>query len=351
MPVPAFYRGGIVNNNMNWGEAYKNIEDYLAGSLDIEFFKLDYIDILETMSDSGEDSRKLAKKHSKLGTIDTQKKHRKSGILVNKQKFLSLDRYLKTALLGRSGTYSKLSDEQIKVLAYCLIHDTTRLRTIRSKEDFLTLAMKWFYPSPTNKPRISKGISDRIQLFEKRNQRRICLIGHGVFISQTPRITVPQGKRIHFYTGVDQVLLNDVGKLIEGFSSGAGIVPPLETYGHGEKIEDYYLGFPEGLVVNTCGMNTKFDMVIIPDKGKFLPLSSLLKGICQQVTDIHWLACRNELYRYQLENSDKWKVVKSRHDSNRIAYLTDKKARSTNLIKFDPCDPSKTTTTPTDSLH
>lgn len=147
MPIPAFYRGGIVNNNMGWGSAYGYIEKYLAGSLDL----------VDTYSEDADGFRNQARKRTKLGVLDNAEKQRKFGIAGNKQNVLRLDRYLKNALRGRSGKYSKLSDEQLKVLAYVLLYDYDRLRTIRSTEEFLTLAMKWFYPSPTNKPRVSKG--------------------------------------------------------------------------------------------------------------------------------------------------------------------------------------------------
>lgn len=261
MSIPAFYKGNLVRNNLGWGLAYDRIEKYIAGTLDIEKEKDQYEEQLEDAKEIG--VRKISRK------LDAQPNRYKRQRLESMAKLLRLDRYLKVALTGRSGKYAKLTNEQLKVLVYCLVSsgDAGRLDTIRSTQDLLHLAMRWFYPRPTMQPRVSRGISDRIQLFEKMNRRRVCFIGHGAYISHGKRITVPQGMHVHFYAGVNELLQNSVGKLVEGFLPGAEMVPPLETYGHPERIENYFLSYPTNLSINTSGVNSKFERVIIPDKG------------------------------------------------------------------------------------
>jgi hypothetical protein len=129
--------------------------------------------------------------------------------------------------------------------------------------------------------------------FERKMKNRVIITGHGSYRRNDPKITVPNGKRIHFYVAHGVALDNDVGMAVEGFEGGQ-LPPAFETFESGEEVYDYILTYPSGLTLHGTQKNFECDWITVRHKGQAVPLSTLLKDSrCVSATDIHWAACRS----------------------------------------------------------
>ena len=156
-------------------------------------------------------------------------------------------------------------------------------------------------------------ISDNIELFEKKNQKRIVLVGHGMWVPGDGWITVPQGQTIHFYVPDGGLLANNVGNAIEGFSGSGNVPKPVESIHGGGWVRNYRLTYASGLSLNGTKSDAKFTWITVREKDRTIQLSILLKDTrCLNATELHWAACReikghDKVDKYAMQGGSKIK--------------------------------------------
>ncbi|WP_165956683.1 putative adhesin [Kribbella antibiotica] len=109
-----------------------------------------------------------------------------------------------------------------------------------------------------------------------RKDGQTVLAGHGTYTYGNGQITVPDGTYLRMYSKHGEGLSLKNGTRIEGGKR----VKPYETFGPGDKIDNYNLKAPDNLVI--------YEKSITVERTTLL--SDLLKpnmGVC------HWAACRN----------------------------------------------------------
>ncbi len=211
--------------------------------------------------------------------------------------------------------YQALTPHELVSTGLTLFFDHERLRTIKQPPDFLRLAFDVFHGKGTTTRKVGKHIKGRVELFEKKDYRRVVMQGHGVYDFDRRPIQVPEGKTIHFYVPAGQPLTCEVSQRVEGWTQGEQDTPePYESCGPGALIEDYFLGYPRegsGVKLNAQGMDLRFDWICVNDQHRWIPLSSLFKDPrCVAATDIHWCACRSRLKKSLIDSG---KFIRGMH--------------------------------------
>src|SRR5579872_2682168 len=98
------------------------------------------------------------------------------------------------------------------------------------------------YPAPwVATSRSNTLVKRNVELFEKKNQLRIVMTGHGHRIAGEPQITLPLGMTLHFYVVDGKPLENELGRAIEGFTGSGQLPMPVETVKSGAPVWNYRL--------------------------------------------------------------------------------------------------------------
>jgi Putative adhesin Stv domain len=137
-------------------------------------------------------------------------------------------------------------------------------------------------------------LSSRKEFFEKKNDRRVVISGHGMRIAGEPQITLPLGMTLYFYVLDGELTANSLGRAIEGFT-GTGTIPtPVETVAGGSPVWNYRLTLGTDLTINATKLEAKYTLITIDDKdqNRSIPLSILLRDTRCKDAQIHWAACR-----------------------------------------------------------
>ncbi len=137
-------------------------------------------------------------------------------------------------------------------------------------------------------------VSRNKEFFEKKNQLRVVMSGHGMRLPTDKQITLPAGMKMFFYVLDGQLTANSLGRAIEGFT-GKGTMPvPVEVVSAGSLVWDYRLSWGSELTINATKIGAKFDLITIDDRdqNRNIPLSILLRDTRCQNAEIHWAACR-----------------------------------------------------------
>ncbi len=169
------------------------------------------------------------------------------------------------------------------------------------------------------------SVRSGIEFFEKKNQLRVVMTGHGFRIQGEPKIAVPPGITIHFYVD-DGVSLDDkIGQAVEGFT-GKGMVRPKETRKSGDLIWNYYLSYSVGLKVNATKLRAKYDLITISEANsdRAIPLSILFKDSRCKNAEVHWACCR------EIKVNDEFVM----HD--KLHRFTDPRIEGEKLHDWDP---------------
>jgi hypothetical protein len=110
-----------------------------------------------------------------------------------------------------------------------------------------------------------------------RPDNELVLSGHGgIHPGDSTPVTVPEGTSITMYGPHGEPITDELGNKIE-----TGSPAPLEVYGPGEQLPDYWLIPPKGLTI------LGFPRTVIVDSPT--KLSDLLAPNMER---IHWAACR-----------------------------------------------------------
>lgn len=138
------------------------------------------------------------------------------------------------------------------------------------------------------------GVSANREFFEKKNQLRVVMSGHGMRLPTDKKFAVPAGMKIFFYVMDGEFTGTSLGRAIEGFT-GTGTLPvPTEVVSSGSPVWDYRLSWGSGLTINSTKVGAKFDLITISerDQNRNIPLSILLRDTRCHNAEIHWAACR-----------------------------------------------------------
>jgi Putative adhesin Stv domain len=132
------------------------------------------------------------------------------------------------------------------------------------------------------------------EFFEKKNQLRVVISGHGMRIPTDKQITVPDGMTICFYVLDGELTSNALGRAIEGFTGTGQIPQPVEIVSSGSPVWDYRLTWASDLTINATRAGAKYDLISIDEKdqNRSIPLSILLRDTRCRNAEIHWAACR-----------------------------------------------------------
>lgn len=123
--------------------------------------------------------------------------------------------------------------------------------------------------------------------------RRVVMSGHGAFYDGDGMIAVPQGIKIHFYVSHGVALSDSIGQAVEGLIGGTPVTP-TETLTGGQQSYNYRLLYPDNLTINSSSSSWRYDLIVVTDKDRAIPLSLLLKDPrVKSPCEIHWCACRS----------------------------------------------------------
>ncbi len=84
-------------------------------------------------------------------------------------------------------------------------------------------------------------LGSKKEFFEKQNQRRVVISGHGLRLTIDKKITVPSGITLYFYCLDGAFTADTLGQAIEGFTGTGNIPQPLETVKSGKSVWNYRL--------------------------------------------------------------------------------------------------------------
>ena len=138
------------------------------------------------------------------------------------------------------------------------------------------------------------GVAKNLELFEKKNELRVVISGHGMRLAGEPQITLPLGMTLYFYVQDGQLTSNDLGRAIEGFTGTGQIPTPVETIKGGSPVWNYRLTWATDLTINATKLQAKYNLITIDerDQNRSIPLSILLRDTRCKDAEIHWAACR-----------------------------------------------------------
>jgi hypothetical protein len=134
-----------------------------------------------------------------------------------------------------------------------------------------------------------------VELFEKKNQLRVVMSGHGRRIAGEPKITLPLGMTLYFYVPDGKALENELGRAIEGFTGSGRLPRPVETVKGGTPVWNYCLSWWDDLPINASETEAKYALVTVDERhrNRWIPLSILLRDTRCENAEIHWAACRS----------------------------------------------------------
>jgi hypothetical protein len=137
-------------------------------------------------------------------------------------------------------------------------------------------------------------VSRNKEFFEKKNQLRVVISGHGMRLAGEPQIALPLGMTLYFYCLDGRFTSDELGRAIEGFTGTGQIPKPVETVRSGEPVWNYRLTWGSDLTINATKLQAKYDLITIDDRdqNRAIPLSILLRDTRCQNAEIHWAACR-----------------------------------------------------------
>jgi len=148
-------------------------------------------------------------------------------------------------------------------------------------------------------PWIDPGCADSLtrrslELFEKKNQLRVVMTGHGHRIAGEPKIELPLGMTLYFYVLDGWPLENEIGRAIEGFTGSGQLPKPVETVKSGTPVWNYRLSWWNDLPINASAIEARYTLITIDEchGDRSVPLSILLRDTRCQNAEIHWAACR-----------------------------------------------------------
>ena len=99
-------------------------------------------------------------------------------------------------------------------------------------------------------------------------------------------------------------LLNDIARLVEGFST-KGLPPrPVEIIPAGGRCFNYRLSYPHHLRLNLSRLRIRHDLIMLSETraDAYVPLSTILRDPRCENAVIHWVACRSMVEDMNLNN-------------------------------------------------
>jgi len=137
-------------------------------------------------------------------------------------------------------------------------------------------------------------LGSKKEFFEKQNQRRVVISGHGLRLTIDKKITVPSGITLYFYCLDGAFTADTLGQAIEGFTGTGNIPQPMETVKSGESVWNYRLTYGVTLTINASKLGAKYNLITIDEKdqNRAIPLSILFRDSRCQNAEIHWACCR-----------------------------------------------------------
>jgi hypothetical protein len=207
-----------------------------------------------------------------------------------------LSMFEKAASMRRFGRYELLSEEQIHSVLLTFWHggvgglggfSIDLPSFVKCAKDLLSLALEYYFPGG--------DVANKVKFFEEQSRNRVVVEGHGCYHASVTEIMVPAGKSVHFYCAHGDPLIEDYSHLSGAFSVFGTVTIPSEVRHAGERVPNYFLGFPAGLTTDASGKGGLDALVINRDRKRWIPLSKILTDPkCRNATEIHWSACRSE---------------------------------------------------------